>query len=309
MARPTFNLIEALSSLLKRIESGRQQLKAERAASENFWSAAKRRDKAMERLNEFLVRPVLQEEPARSEAGRELVRRRTELEKLNKEADDLWDPYTKTLAFITPFVSDLALLSERLPLKPEWSPLGKAIRALLPQIGNPGAWTDPPTNLSLETLELRLWEMLELAGDSRHVTTSEVPVESGFRRIQPSSPAIGIGTSVEPEGMMAQPKQPASTAKGGAEAVAEQTGSEVPVVTGAANGGKERRALRDAYRSECKQHGVRVTDVMIAEAASSKWHGRTAIQKWLACDQRYDGEPDRLIRSVFARKPHIQPKP
>jgi hypothetical protein len=173
MARPTFNLIEALSSLLKRIESGRQQLKAGRAASVNFRSAAKKRDEATQRFNDFLVRPVPQEEPAHSEAGRELVRRRTELEKLNKEADDLWDPYTKTLAFITPFVSDLALLSERLPLKPEWSPLGKAIRALLPQIGNPGAWTDPPTNLSLETLELRLWEMLELAGDSRHATTSK----------------------------------------------------------------------------------------------------------------------------------------
>jgi len=72
---------------------------------------------------------------------------------------------------------------------------------------------------------------------------------------------------------------------------------------------KERHARRDGYKSECKRHGVTVTDLMIAEAASSNWHSRTAIQKWLTCDPRYDGEPDRLIRSVFAKKPHIPPKP
>ena len=71
---------------------------------------------------------------------------------------------------------------------------------------------------------------------------------------------------------------------------------------------KERRALRDVYKSECKQYGKRVTDEMIAEAATSTWHNRTAIQKWLACDPRYNGEPDRLIRNVFARKPHLLPK-
>jgi len=71
----------------------------------------------------------------------------------------------------------------------------------------------------------------------------------------------------------------------------------------------ERRALHQAYKAECSKQGVRVTDAMIAEAASSNWHGRTAIQKWLADDPRYAGEPDRLIRSVLARKPHIPSKP
>lgn len=72
---------------------------------------------------------------------------------------------------------------------------------------------------------------------------------------------------------------------------------------------KQRRLLRDNYKSECKQNGVTVTDVMIAEAASAKWHGRTAIQKWLKCDPRYDGESDRLIRKVFTRKHHIPAEP
>jgi hypothetical protein len=72
---------------------------------------------------------------------------------------------------------------------------------------------------------------------------------------------------------------------------------------------EQRRVLRDNYKSECKTNGVRVTDAMIAEAANANWHGRTTTQKWLACDPRYDGEPDRLIRSVFTRKHHIPAKP
>jgi hypothetical protein len=81
------------------------------------------------------------------------------------------------------------------------------------------------------------------------------------------------------------------------------TGKEiVPEVTA----GKEaRKAARDCYKAECKMRDVKVTDAMIAEAANAKWHGRTAIQKWLACDPRYDGEPDRLIRKVFTDRPHI----
>jgi hypothetical protein len=69
-----------------------------------------------------------------------------------------------------------------------------------------------------------------------------------------------------------------------------------------------RRALRDAYKTECFQHSIRVTDEMIATAACPRWHSRTQIQKWLACDPRYGGKADRLIRSVFTKKPHLRAK-
>jgi FKBP-type peptidyl-prolyl cis-trans isomerase 2 len=64
----------------------------------------------------------------------------------------------------------------------------------------------------------------------------------------------------------------------------------------------ERKRLRDAYKAERKQAGVKVTDEMIAITANPPtsrtkgWHTRDAIQKWLQCDPKYDGEPDRLIR-------------
>jgi hypothetical protein len=72
------------------------------------------------------------------------------------------------------------------------------------------------------------------------------------------------------------------------------------------NGRKaERKKLRDDYKAECKQSGVKVTDEMIAEAANPRWHSRANIQKWLACDPKYDGVPDGKIRKVFRDKPHL----
>jgi hypothetical protein len=76
----------------------------------------------------------------------------------------------------------------------------------------------------------------------------------------------------------------------------------------------ERRKLRDDYVGECKRAGVRVTDEMIATAAnppkdkSKGWNTRDPIQKWLQCDPKYEGRPDRMIRAVFEKKPHL-PKP
>jgi hypothetical protein len=66
-----------------------------------------------------------------------------------------------------------------------------------------------------------------------------------------------------------------------------------------------RRELREAYRFECKRAGVRVTDEMIAQAANSKWTSRANIQKWLACDPKYNGRSDDMIRAVFLKKPHL----
>jgi hypothetical protein len=67
----------------------------------------------------------------------------------------------------------------------------------------------------------------------------------------------------------------------------------------------ERKKLRDDYKAECKQNGVKMTHPMIAKAASPTWTTRDPVSKWLALDKRYEGEPDRLIRKVFKDKPHL----
>jgi len=67
----------------------------------------------------------------------------------------------------------------------------------------------------------------------------------------------------------------------------------------------ERKGLRDAYKNECRRAGIKLTDEMIAEEANENWTTRDPVQKWIQCDPRYDGEPDRLIRRVFVQKPHL----
>ena len=67
----------------------------------------------------------------------------------------------------------------------------------------------------------------------------------------------------------------------------------------------ERKALRDAYRAECRRAGIKLTDAMISEKACEKWTTRDPVQKWIACDPRYEGGPDRLIRRVLTQKPHL----
>jgi len=68
----------------------------------------------------------------------------------------------------------------------------------------------------------------------------------------------------------------------------------------------ERRALRDAYKKECSNAGIKVTDEMIAQEASTRWHERSPIQKWAAGHPDYDGAPDEMIRRVFREKPHLR---
>jgi hypothetical protein len=137
------------------------------------------------------------------------------------------------------------------------------------------------------------WNHARLAENDSTATPSEVQVLDGDSGLAPKpagdSEEIAMGRAHEPPSALAA-----------AELSRSPTAAEIR---------EQRRVLRDNYKSECKTNGVRVTDAMIAEAANTKWHGRTAIQKWVGCDPRYNGEPDRLIRSVFARKHHIPAKP
>jgi hypothetical protein len=71
----------------------------------------------------------------------------------------------------------------------------------------------------------------------------------------------------------------------------------------------ERRAALEAYKRECREAGVKVTNPMIAKAADPNWNDRTPVEKWVkAKDPRYNTLPvDRKIRAVLRTKPHIPP--
>ena len=67
----------------------------------------------------------------------------------------------------------------------------------------------------------------------------------------------------------------------------------------------KRTAELDAYKTECAAADIRVTDKMIAEAASDKWHERTPVQRWKRNDPRCTPGDDMRIRAVLKRKPHL----
>jgi hypothetical protein len=104
---------------------------------------------------------VAPDEPAQSQARGELHRQVSERRKLADESNDLWRQLTETTKFLGHFSDDVFLLLERLPLKPEWDVYRQAVGSL--DVRNRSSWTDPPGNSALETLEMRLREMLDLA--------------------------------------------------------------------------------------------------------------------------------------------------
>jgi hypothetical protein len=67
----------------------------------------------------------------------------------------------------------------------------------------------------------------------------------------------------------------------------------------------ERNGLLDAYKREGKGRGVRITDLMIAQAASRKWNERTPVQRWKRNDPRCSAGDDSAIRAVLRKKPHL----
>lgn len=70
----------------------------------------------------------------------------------------------------------------------------------------------------------------------------------------------------------------------------------------------ERQRLIDDYKRECKESGVRVTDAMIAKAASSSWNDRTQVTWWKRSDPRSTAFADRAIRRILAQRPHLPKK-
>ncbi len=70
---------------------------------------------------------------------------------------------------------------------------------------------------------------------------------------------------------------------------------------------EERTLLLNAYKREGKERGVRITDLMIAQAASTKWNERTPVQRWKRNDPRCTAGDDAKIRGVLQKKPHLRP--
>jgi len=68
----------------------------------------------------------------------------------------------------------------------------------------------------------------------------------------------------------------------------------------------ERKAVLEAYKNEGRAKKIKITDKMVAEAASRTWHDRTPVQRWKRNDPRCTPADDAKIRRVLREKPHLR---
>jgi hypothetical protein len=87
----------------------------------------------------------------------------------------------------------------------------------------------------------------------------------------------------------------------------EATISTAPPVSEPAADLNDRMRAIAAYKAECKAAGIKVTDLMIAQAANRKWTERSRVTWWKAGKDR-PGD-DALIRKVLRAKPHLHLPP
>ena len=123
----------------------------------------------------LLTMPLPEDQPARRAAEAKRKRQVTRNEKLYQRRVKDWNQYLESTTFIGAFLNRVELVSQRLPLTPEWQVFPDEIRRLEPGIVQLGSWQKKPPNRDLETLEIRLKEMLDLATGSANEAGSRVP--------------------------------------------------------------------------------------------------------------------------------------
>ena len=215
MPRGTFNLIRAISNLLREIGKFRKKLKASRKFAREFRVANARYNAAFEKQSEIMRAPLPEEQPARRVAEAQRNRQFSKVEKLRQKNDNRWKLYTASTGFIEVFLGKVELVLQRLPLTPQWRPFPDEIRRL--RIGGLGSWVKMPPNRDLETLEIRLKDMVDLARASANEAGSRIPqaAPDGVPSPTPGSatpgqiktPAVPDGTSaIESQGPAAKPR-------------------------------------------------------------------------------------------------------
>jgi hypothetical protein len=161
MGSKPFDLIEAISDLLRRIDEGRKTVSETQHVSDNFRKAFANREEVDRLIRELQRKIVPPDGPGLSEVNAELDRLMSKRGTLLDESEDLWRQFGKTIEFIGPFKKDVLLLLDRLPLKTEWDVYRQALGNL--NVGERDSWTNRPKSAPLVTLEMRLREMLKLA--------------------------------------------------------------------------------------------------------------------------------------------------
>jgi hypothetical protein len=177
MGTKPFDFTKTILDLLNRIEGGRKIVSETQHIHDNFQAVAANRNKSIQCVNELHVKMGTPDKVARREAEAELELQVAEHRKLVDQADELWRQLTEANGFLGPFIDDVHLLLQRLPLKPEWDAYRQAIKNI--NVRGRGSWVDPPGSPALDTLEMRLREMLDLARGAQTRQTHREATRAG----------------------------------------------------------------------------------------------------------------------------------
>jgi len=162
MPRDTFNLVRELVKLQRAIPGFRRKLEASRPLARKFRATRAGFDAVVEKLNKMQQTPLPSDGAALEAEVARRKRQSLKIEKLNKRVlAKRWQRFTASTDFIRTFVDQLELVLQGLPLTSEWRPFSEEVRRL--RIMKLGSWGESLPTQDLETLEIRLKEMVDLA--------------------------------------------------------------------------------------------------------------------------------------------------
>lgn len=162
MPRDTFNLVRELVKLQRAIPGFRRKLEASRPLARKFRTTRARFDAVVEKLNKMQQTPLPSDGAALEAEVARRKRQSLKIEKLNERVlAKRWQRLTASTDFIPTFVDRLELVLQRLPLTSQWSHFPEELRKL--RIMQLGSWRESLPDQDLETLEIRLKEMVDLA--------------------------------------------------------------------------------------------------------------------------------------------------
>ena len=162
MPSGTFNLVRELMKLQRAIPGFRRKLKASRPLARKFRATRALYDAAVEKLNKIQQTPLPSDGAALEAERARRERLSSWIERLTKKVLAIrWQRFTASTDFIRTFVEQLGLVLQRLPLTLRWSQFVKEVRKL--RLMQLGSWAESLPEQDLETLEVRLKEMVDLA--------------------------------------------------------------------------------------------------------------------------------------------------
>jgi len=165
MGATEFDLVETISDLLRRIDEGRETVRLALPIYAEFRKMHAERERLAALVKERQPGIFAEDDDSKRKVMMEIELIDSERRRASEEANETWGHFNKSISFLGPFSDDVLLLLQRLPLKQEWDLYRQHVKPL--NVREHNCWTDTPENQSLDILEMRLREMLDLGSKTQ----------------------------------------------------------------------------------------------------------------------------------------------